>query len=39
MKHLRMLGMGLITAFLGTALLAAQEPNPNAQKAAPKARR
>ena len=37
MKYLRMLGMGLITALLGTALLAAQEENPNAKKAAPKA--
>ena len=35
MKYLRMLGMGLITALLGTALLAAQEENPNAKKAAP----
>jgi hypothetical protein len=37
MKYLRLLGMGLITALLGTALLAAQEGNPNAKKAAPKA--
>src|SRR6476620_9001599 len=32
-----MLGMGLVMALLGTALLAAQEENPNAKKAAPKA--
>ena len=36
MKHLRILGMGLITALLGTALLAAQEENPNAKKGPPK---
>lgn len=36
MKHLRMLLIGLSTALLGTPLLAAQEPNPNAKKAAPK---
>ena len=44
MKYLRMLGMGLITALLGTALagaqeIAAQEENSNAKKAAPKAKR
>ena len=32
-----MLGMGLIAALLGTALLAAQEEKPNAKKAAPQA--
>ena len=37
MKCLRILGMGLITALLGTALLAAQEEKPDAKKAAPKA--
>src|SRR5437762_11510349 len=38
MKYLRMLGMGLITALLGTALMAAaQEENPDAKKVAPKA--
>jgi acetyl esterase len=36
MKHSRMLGMGLISALLGTALLAAHEENPNAKKAAAK---
>src|SRR5882724_10187828 len=36
MKYLRVLGMGLITALLGTALLAAQQENPNAKKADPK---
>src|SRR5258707_1315134 len=35
MKYLRMLRMGLITALLGTALLAAQEESPNAEKAVP----
>src|SRR5438105_9713974 len=33
MKYLRMLRMGLITALLGTALLAAGEESPNAKKA------
>ena len=37
MKYLRMLRIVLITAFLGTTLLAAQEENPNAKKAAPNA--
>lgn len=37
MKYPRMLGMGLITALLGTALLVAQQENPDAKKAAPKA--
>ena len=32
MKYLRMLGMGLITALLGTALLAAQERKPQCEK-------
>jgi len=35
MKYLRMLRIGLITALLGTALLAAQEENPSAKKAVP----
>src|SRR5438094_9775394 len=37
MKYLCMLLMVLVTALLGTARLAAQEENPNAKKAAPKA--
>ncbi len=37
MKSVRMLCMGLITAILGTALLVAQEQDPNAKKAALKA--
>lgn len=38
MKDLRLLGLGLITALLGTALLAAaQDDNPKAKKEAPKA--
>lgn len=37
MKHLRTLCWGLIAALLGTSLLAAQEQNPNAKKAATKA--
>ena len=37
MKYLRILSMVLITALLGTALLAAPEENPKATKAAPKA--
>src|SRR3954463_7370019 len=36
MKYIRILRMGLITVFLGTALLA-QEANPNAKNAAPNA--
>ena len=32
MKYLRMPGMGLITALLGTALVAAQEANPDAAR-------
>src|SRR5438105_1988462 len=37
MKYLRMLRMGLITALLGTTLLAAAKENSNAKKAAPNA--
>jgi BD-FAE protein len=37
MNYLRMLGMVLITALLGSTVLAAQEQNPAAKKAAPKA--
>ena len=37
MKYLRTLRIVLITALLGTTVLAAQEQNPNAKKAAPQA--
>src|SRR3954453_14969504 len=36
MKYLSSLQIGLITALLGTALLSAEEANPDAKKAAPK---